>query len=100
MSDGPVFARWKAWEVFWVAVIIDRAKRFIEEAGGELDGLSLEMDLAAVHARVPLRLRALAGAPDFDFVHDVVGIINHMDRRTGLLQDHFVPRFARHTKPN
>ena len=59
------------------------------------DRLSLSMDLSAVHLNgCPLRLAALAAAPDFDFAHDVAGIVRHLDRRTGKLRDHFLPRFA------
>lgn len=52
------------------------------------------MDFTACHANsVPLRLGALLEADDFNFMHDAFGICRHMDRETGKLQDHFLPRF-------
>ena len=55
---------------------------------------SLDMDLSATHAVTPLRLGDLLAADDFHFAHDVFGIMRHIDRRTGRLDDHFVPRFC------
>jgi len=53
------------------------------------------MDVTAVHANgCPLRLRELLLADDFNFVHDLFGIRRHLNRETGKLGDHFVPRFA------
>lgn len=53
-------------------------------------------DIAQVHTRCcPLDLRKLLKAPDFDFLHDVLGIKKHLDRRTGRLRDCFLPRSAR-----
>ena len=37
----------------------------------------------------------LLEADDFNFAHDVFGIIRHMDRTTGKLTDFFSPRFTR-----
>lgn len=54
------------------------------------------MDITAVHANGnPLRLRELAQADAFNFSHDVIGIIRHLDRDTGKLTDHFRPRYSR-----
>jgi hypothetical protein len=52
------------------------------------------MDIYAVCSHTPLRLHELATADDFDFVHDVGGIRQHLNRQTGELRNHFVPRFA------
>ncbi len=43
---------------------------------------------------MPLRLADLLAADDFNFAHDVFGIMRHIDRRTGRLDNHFVPRFC------
>ena len=59
-----------------------------------LDHLSLTMDLGAAHIACPMRLDDLAEADDFNFLHDVGGIMRHIDRTTGELTDCFVPRFA------
>ena len=74
--------------------IVDRAAKIMRQHGRRLDKMSLEMDLEATHAKVPLRLQELLEADDFNFAHDVFGIMRHMDRSTGLLGDCFVPRFA------
>lgn len=42
----------------------------------------------------PLRLAELLTAPDVSFLHDVEGIINHLDQGTGQLRDDFAPRYA------
>ena len=54
----------------------------------------VKMDLIATHLSVPLRLNDLLDAADSDFVHDIVGIERHLDRRAFTLRDHFRPRFA------
>lgn len=59
------------------------------------DKRRLEMDLTACHANgCRLRLHDLRVAKDAIFVHDVVGIMSHIDRTTGKLTRHFEPRFA------
>lgn len=56
----------------------------------------LHMDLSACNANgCPLHFAALLAADEHNFVHDVEGISEHMDRQTGQLKDHFLPRFAR-----
>ena len=58
--------------------------------------LELAMDLTACHANgTTLKLKELLEAPKFDFVHDIAGISNHIDRATGQLRDCFLPRCAR-----
>lgn len=53
------------------------------------------MDLTACHANgMPLDLAKLLAAPPFDLVHDVCGIRDHINRRTGKIEDQFVPRCA------
>lgn len=56
--------------------------------------MSFMMDLDSVPN---LDLDALLIAPDFDFAHDVCGIMRHMDRGTypGKLTGCFVPRYSR-----
>lgn len=54
------------------------------------------MDVVATHANgMPLRLGELRIADDFNFIHDIAGIRNCLDRQTGKLSNNFVPRFAR-----
>ncbi len=57
------------------------------------DRLSLEMDITACHANgCKLRLADLAEADDFNLTHDVCGIRQNIDRTTGKLRGHFLPR--------
>jgi len=72
------------------AKICDRA----HSLGIEHDRQSLMMDL---HSVTDLDLELLLSFPNFDFCHDVCGIMRHMDRRTypGKLTDFFVPRACR-----
>lgn len=77
--------------------IVARAVTVARQLGFDpIDEQSLEMDLTATHANgTPLRLSGLSEAVRPDFVHDVWGIKNHIDRRTGRLLGHFHPRYAR-----
>lgn len=63
--------------------------------GVKRDFLDLTMDLCAAHEKCPLRLTDLFKADNFNFAHDIVGIINNLNRRTGELENCFVPRFAK-----
>lgn len=74
--------------------IITRAQ---QELSPDLDRVSLMMDLESV---TKLDLDGLLTASEFDFAHDICGIIRHMDRSTypGKLRNCFVPRYARHSK--
>lgn len=59
------------------------------------DVLDIVMDLTACHANgCPLRLADLLESHPFGFAHDILGIHRHLDRTTGKLGDHFLPRFA------
>ena len=61
-----------------------------------LDRLSLDMDLHAAQANNgPFKIERLLGFDDFNFVHDVAGIIRHINRETGKLGDCFEPRCGR-----
>ena len=76
--------------------IVARAEAMACEARIPFDHLAARMDLTAVHVNdCPLRLAALLEAKEFDFSHDVFGIFRHIDRNTGSLRNHFLPRYAR-----
>lgn len=84
-------------EMDLISEIADRAEKLGMIAGGYTRQTCV-MDLCACHANgCPLDLRSLAKGPEFDFVHDIAGIARHIDRNTGKLKDHFLPRFARKT---
>jgi hypothetical protein len=54
---------------------------------------SLQFDIELCHKHTPLDLPALLQSDDREFMHDVFGIKNHLDRQTGRLLDGFVPLF-------
>ncbi len=80
------------------------AQQIAERAMGDLrearkhdrfEMLDIWMDIAATHANgCPLRLEELRDADGFNFAHDVLGIRRHLNRDTGKLEGHFLPRFA------
>lgn len=56
--------------------------------------MNVNMDLNACHSNgCPMDFKALFGSDPGNFAHDVCGITRHIDRRTGQLQDCFLPRF-------
>ena len=62
----------------------------------DFEYMDIEMDITAIHLNdVELRLDDLLKADDFNFAHDVLGIRNHINRKTGKLEDCFLPRFSR-----
>jgi len=57
------------------------------------DQTSLIMDITTCHANgCKLDLQKFLAFPSFDFLHDVCGIIRHINRRTGKLLHCFDPR--------
>lgn len=75
------------------------ARKIAVRAVEYLDVLSVMeiiMDLSVVHNHdCGLDLAQFSAADDFNLLHDVVGIHNHLNRKTGKLEDCFVPRFAK-----
>jgi len=55
----------------------------------------LTWDIAAAHQSCPLNLDALLNADQFNFLHDVFGIIQNLNRETGKLENCFLPRFTK-----
>lgn len=63
---------------------------------GKIDRCSLTMDLIATNANgCPIDFDKLLHMSDFDFIHDIYGIMKKLDRTTGKLKDLFEPRSAR-----
>lgn len=60
----------------------------------DADPISISMDITATHCNgTPLDLDRLLEADDANFMHDVSGIAQHIDRETGQLDGQFLPRF-------
>lgn len=78
------------------ALIVAIAERIEAEIPNHPDKRqTIIMDLTACHSNgCPLRLAELLTAPRFDFTHDVLGIRQHINRKTGQLENCFVPRYA------
>lgn len=89
------FATPTAAEVPHLAKVTSRAVDLLTSGGVSTDEIEVQMDLLAVHHHTPLDFARMADADRANFAHDVCGIYRHLDRRTGLLRDCFVPRYAR-----
>jgi hypothetical protein len=61
----------------------------------EWDILGLEMDLGAAHLADPMDLVKLRDFDPGNLLHDISGIIAHIDRTTGKMNDCFLPRASR-----
>lgn len=95
MADQTPSFKVKPWELDLIAKAVDRAVALYDQSNIQADRLTLHMDLTAAHANDgPLDFAKLLDFPDFDFMHDIVGINRHIDRFTGKLGDCFVPRCA------
>ena len=77
-----------------ISEIADRALGMARANDLRISKLEMVMDLDCADAYCPLNLRALAGAPDVDFAHDVFGIRRHLNRETKKLEDSFLPRYT------
>jgi len=72
-----------------ITKISDRAIKLFPQ----LNKLNLHMDISATHVSgCELDLDKLLDFDDFNFAHDVAGIVGHLDRKTGQLKDCFLPR--------
>ena len=60
-----------------------------------VDKLSLVMDIESADDISPLRLDELLHANDGDFIHDIGGIQQNLNRKTKEMDNCFVPRYAR-----
>lgn len=57
--------------------------------------LDLNMDITAAHSNgCRLKLAELLKADDFNFAHDIIGIVRNLDRDTGKLMNCFCPRYS------
>lgn len=58
--------------------------------------MSLLMDIENADKVFDLRLEDLLNADDFNFAHDIIGIVNNIDRNNPFDFDLFVPRYAKY----
>jgi len=78
-----------------VGLIVARALDIFKRAGIKRDSVQIIMDIVATHAKCPLDLDILLASPDSDFGHDILGIYDNMNRKTGELKNCFVPRCSK-----
>jgi hypothetical protein len=72
----------------------DMIQAIVERANVK-DKLSLHMTLAACHANGnPLDFKRILAADNFNFWHDVGGIVKHLNQETGKLEGCFCPRMS------
>lgn len=72
--------------------IISRLKHGHPDLWKKLDNLSLSMDLAVCYNKGHANLAALLELDPRDFVHDIIGIVDYLNRKTGEMNNCFVPR--------
>lgn len=73
-----------------------------EKLGYKGDFLSLMMDIESADKEFNLRLNDLLDADNFNFLHDIYGIVNNIvrDKYPAKSFGFFVPRFAGCSQPN
>lgn len=77
-----------------IHTIVKRAMKFPQLK--KVDMISVEMDVTATHCNgCKLDLIKFLSFDDFNLMHDVIGIMNHIDRTTGKLTKCFLPRCSK-----
>lgn len=81
----------KRWELY--VNICERAEKMGYQRG---ERINLLMDIESADRKFDLRLEDLLNADDFNFAHDISGIVNNIQRDSFPATDFglFVPRFA------
>ena len=89
MNNGPDFSIAHDY-----VLVIHKIALRAHELNHDIDFTTLMMDMMATHKVCPLMLEELLAADVSNFAHDVGGIMRHINRKTGRLENCFVPRFA------
>lgn len=74
-----------------IFAIVQRAQRMGITIGEHITQM---MDMDNAHKQFNLNLIAMLKADDANFAHDFCGIQRNINRETGMIGNHFVPRFA------
>lgn len=80
-----------------VKSIVRKYKRIVpkKDRHADFEDLNLQMDIMACHMNgMPLDLAKLLAADPFNFLHDLSGISKNINRETGKIENHFLPRCA------
>jgi len=75
-------------------VLIRKILNRAQEMNLLTDRMSSFMDLDFANLDIPMNFQGMLNADDFNFQHDFIGIRNNMNRKTRVLDNHFIPRFA------
>ncbi len=83
-----------------IGKIVDRYMEFYQSLGIpkklQRTRMDIIMDIEATHSNgCLLKLKELLDAKDFYFSHDLIGILNNLNRTTGKLENCFLPRYAK-----
>lgn len=75
---------------------IDKIMKRLEGVDMDVDSLSIRMSLSAAKIYDPaLNYEKLLSSKEFDFMHDIFGILNNACHNSGKLKGTFLPRCAR-----
>lgn len=78
-----------------ITKIVSKAKQ-LKLVKSKEDQSDLMMDLTATHCNgTPLDFEKLLSFDDFNFSHDILGIMNYIDRTNGNLTRNFLPRCSK-----
>lgn len=82
-------------DAYLIMLIMERVQSVDGWTYGGLDLMDLEMTICATHLNgCPLNLQKLLDAKPFDFSHDILGMLRHINKNDGTLNNFFVPRCA------
>lgn len=77
-----------------ITKILERAELLFKEYGIDEKRINTLLDLDNADNEIPLDWDALLTCDKQTFAHDIFGIRRHMNRKTGKIEDCFVPRTA------
>ena len=63
--------------------------------GSNVSLLDLILDISAVNTNYGLRLEDFLKSDSINFLHDLFGIYNNLNRKTKKLENCFIPRFVK-----
>lgn len=81
-------------DMFLIIEISKKAKTLFDKTKVSCSLLDINMDITATHTSNPLKLQELLKADSFNFAHDIFGIYKNLNRRTGNLDNCFLPRYS------
>ena len=87
-------------KIYEISVRADNILNKYENRSAYPSRVTIMMDVENADKQFNLRLDELLEADDYEFTHDVFGIVNNIDRRTGKVGNLFVPRFAGRSEKN